>query len=173
MRRVVVVGPCGSGKTTVARSIAGRADLPCTDLDELFWRPGWSMAPVDEFRAAVADVAAGERWVVAGNYTTTIRDLLWPRADTLVWLDLPRTLTMARVVRRTVEDLVRRREVFTGCWQTPRVVRQTRLLPVAWEQSATFRARYPELLADDAAAHLLAVRLRSAGHVREWLDGCA
>jgi hypothetical protein len=61
------------------------------------WRP----LPADEFRAVVAAATAGERWVIDGNYST-VQDLVWARADTVVWLDLARRTVMRRVIWRSV-----------------------------------------------------------------------
>jgi adenylate kinase family enzyme len=54
MQRVVILGPGGAGKTTVAEAIAGRTGLPVVYLDTLFWREGWTPAPADKARRALA-----------------------------------------------------------------------------------------------------------------------
>ena len=69
MQRVVVFGASGSGKTTLGRWLSGQFDLPFVDLDDVYWRPGWIESPISEFRAKVADIACGQRWIVAGNYS--------------------------------------------------------------------------------------------------------
>lgn len=99
MQRIVVFGASGSGKSTLGRWLGERLRLTCTDLDDLHWRPGWIEAPTDEFRNAVDRVTGGPRWVVAGNYDEA-RDLIWPRADTLVWLDLALPLVLWRTTMR-------------------------------------------------------------------------
>ncbi|GHF82559.1 hypothetical protein GCM10018790_70300 [Kitasatospora xanthocidica] len=67
MNRLVVVGAAGSGKTTVARSLADAWQVPFTDLDGLFWGPGWSRVPSARFRDRAAASVRGDRWLVAGN----------------------------------------------------------------------------------------------------------
>ncbi len=84
MNRVIVVGTTGSGKTTLAGALARKMACPFIELDALFWNPGWVKTPPDEFRRRVAEAIAQERWAAGGNYGTA-RDLVWQRADTLVW----------------------------------------------------------------------------------------
>lgn len=93
MDRIVVIGATGSGKSTLAAALAAKLHLPFTDLDDLYWQPGWVETPPADFRAAVDNVTAQSRWIIAGNYSA-VRDLTWGRADTLIWLDysLPRIL---------------------------------------------------------------------------------
>lgn len=90
MQRISVVGTSGSGKSTLARELARALDAPVVELDALHWLPGWAERPDEEFAVAVAQAAAGERWVIDGNYSKLVQPLVWDRADTVVWLDLPR-----------------------------------------------------------------------------------
>jgi len=92
MQRINVVGTSCSGKTTLARAIARRRDLPSVELDALFWGPSWEPVPADLFRSRVSDAVAAERWVLDGGYSN-VRPIIWERADTIVWLDYPMTST--------------------------------------------------------------------------------
>ena len=71
------------------------------ELDAIFHQPGWTPLDDDEFRARVTEATAPGRWVVDGNYSA-VRDIVWNRADTVVWFDLPYVDVMARTIRRTV-----------------------------------------------------------------------
>ena len=94
MRRVSVVGSSGSGKSTVAARLAEQLGVPHTELDAINHQPNWTPLPHEEFRRRVTEITAGAQWVVDGNYST-VRDIVWDRADTVVWLDLPRGLVAA------------------------------------------------------------------------------
>jgi adenylate kinase family enzyme len=108
MRRILVLGCAGAGKSTLARRLAAALALPVVELDRMFWRPGWVEAPREEFRDAVARVAAMPNWIMDGNYTFTF-DLRLPLADTVVLLDLPRHICMWRVIMRTARGYGRTR----------------------------------------------------------------
>src|SRR4051794_36309959 len=104
-----MVGTSGSGKTTVGRALAARLDIPFIELDSIFHQPGWTELPEEEFRARVSDVVAGDAWVVDGNYSAVLA-LVWARADTVVWLDVPRTTVMRQLLPRTFGRMISRRE---------------------------------------------------------------
>src|SRR5688500_18127460 len=101
MRRVNVSGTSGSGKSTFARRLAQRLEVPYVELDALYHRPNWETTPKDEYRAAVAIVAAEDAWVIDGNYTST-RDIVLARADTVVFLDYPLPVVLWRLTKRTL-----------------------------------------------------------------------
>lgn len=101
MRRVLVLGSPGSGKSTLAAEIARRTGLPLVHLDQHYWRPGWVEPDKEAWTRQVEALAAGERWVMDGNYGATLHARL-PRADTAVWLDLPTMLCLWRIARRAL-----------------------------------------------------------------------
>lgn len=112
-RRVIVLGTSGAGKSTFARELAGLRGCGAIDLDDLHWEPNWTEVPDDVFRARVDAATRGDDWVVAGNYLVA-RDVHWPRATDLVWLDLSRPLVMRRVIGRTFRRVFTRELVCNG-----------------------------------------------------------
>ena len=99
--RIVVLGTTGAGKTTLARQIAEALDMPHVELDYYRFRPNWVEVPNDEFRERVRKALRGDRWVADGNYGLA-RDVIWPRATMLVWLDYPIYVVMWRLFWRTI-----------------------------------------------------------------------
>jgi adenylate kinase family enzyme len=164
VQRVSVVGNAGSGKTTLATAVAQGLGVPLLELDSVFHQPGWRPRPTSEFRADVARFTAQPQWVVDGNYSI-VQDIVWSRADTVVWLDLPRCRVMRQVVARTVTRLVRRTELWNGNreqWSNLFSRDPERsVIAWAWTQHDRYRARYGAAQADPANAHLTFVRVRS------------
>jgi len=99
LRRVNVKGTSGSGKTTFARELARRLDLPFVELDALHHGPDWYQPTAEEFRARVLEAMAQlpNGWVIDGNYEAKLGDIVIGAADTIVWLDLPLALKLRRV----------------------------------------------------------------------------
>ncbi|HBY99094.1 MAG: hypothetical protein M5U01_42110 [Ardenticatenaceae bacterium] len=169
-RRIVVIGTTGSGKTTLARQLARRLGLPHVELDALNWGPNWSAAPVDVLRERTAQALSGDAWVIDGNYSR-VRDIVWGRADTVVWLDYPLPVIMARLVRRTLRRITTREELWGGNRESWRVQLLSRDSLFLWALQTYRRRRreYPELLARPEYAHLQIVRLRSPREAEAWL----
>lgn len=99
MNRVLIIGPCGSGKSTLARELAPRLGLPLVHMDQLGWQAGWIETGKAELNARLAEVVAGERWLIEGNYGSTLGPRL-DRADTVIYLDFPIALCLWRLIRR-------------------------------------------------------------------------
>jgi len=109
MRRILVIGSPGAGKSTLARRLAERLDLPLTHLDREYFGPGWSMPSRDEWRERVKALAARPEWVMDGNYASTF-DIRVPRATDIVWLDIPRWRCLLSVAWRVVRNQGRTRD---------------------------------------------------------------
>jgi adenylate kinase family enzyme len=108
MRRVLVIGCAGAGKTTFSHRLGTMLSLPVINLDRYFWRPHWQLPDMREWRETVMEIAAAPEWIMDGNYSSTF-DIRMPRADTVIWLDSPRHVCMRRVLVRTLKGYGRTR----------------------------------------------------------------
>lgn len=169
-RRIAVVGTTGSGKTTLAAAIAGRLGVPHVELDALHWGPNWT--PAEDFRDRTEAALGGDAWVVDGNYSR-VRDIVWRRADTVVWLDYALWVILGRLTRRTFRRLIGREVLWNGNverWRDHFLSRDSLFLWVL----QTYRKRrvtYSALFGDPAHAHKRLVRLKSPGEAEVWLEG--
>lgn len=118
MQRIVIVGTTGSGKSTLAKRLAQKINAPYIDLDNLHHLPGWQERPVEEFRALLTEKIKGDSWVVAGNYASRAQDILWPRADTIIWLDMPFWINFWMLIRRTFTRALSGEEICNGNKET-------------------------------------------------------
>jgi adenylate kinase family enzyme len=116
MQRILVMGSCGSGKSTFARRLSAITGIPVVSIDALFWKPGWVESDKAEFRERLADVARQPRWIMDGNYISHLVELRRDASDTVIWLDLPRATCMLGIMTRIVKNYGRvRPEMAEGC----------------------------------------------------------
>jgi adenylate kinase family enzyme len=172
VRRVSVVGNSGSGKSTLARNLAERLGVPCVELDGIFHQPNWQELPTDEFRAAVGERIAGDAWVVDGNYSA-VRDLIWALADSVVFLDYPRSLVMRRVVSRTFRRAVKREELWNGNREPIsnffRWKPENSIIRWSWTHHDKASERYRAAMTDPHWTHLHFVRLTTPAETAQFL----
>jgi adenylate kinase family enzyme len=161
MRRVAVIGSGGAGKSMLARQIGATTGLPVIHLDHHYWSPGWVPMPDPEWFDHQRELLAGDAWVVDGNYGGTL-ELRAELADTIVFLDLPRRICLARAVRRFRSPILQA----PGCPQ--RV--DAAFLRWIWEFPHRTRPRLLAILGTYAAATDI-VQLRSPDEVRGFLAG--
>lgn len=166
MRRVSVVGSSGSGKSTFGRALADAMDVPFLELDSVFHQPGWRELPTDDFRERVAGfAAASDGWVIDGNYSKVQHPVVWPRADTVIWLDVPRARVMRQVVGRSVRRVVTRQELWNGNRERVRNLLawdpEKSIIRWAWTRHHTFAAKFDAGRTDPRWSHLDFVRVRS------------
>ncbi len=167
MQRVLLIGPCGSGKSTLARELAPLMRLPLVHMDQLGWQAGWVETEKAELNARLAEVVAGEEWLIEGNYGSTLTPRL-ERADTVIYLDFPIRLCLWRLAKRIATHRGRSRpDMPEGCperfdlaffwyvmnWNTgPRVRTEAKL---AGYSGKLIRLRNPEALAQWRKANSL------------------
>jgi adenylate kinase family enzyme len=169
-QRISVVGTIGSGKTTFARKTSQLLDAPHVELDALHWEPNWVEAPNDLFLERVKQSLQGDSWVADGNYHQ-VRDIVWSRADTVVWLDYPFRTIIARLARRTLRRIFTHEELWNGNQEHIRGL-FTRDSVFLWA-IRTYRRRrrqYPILLSRPENLHLRVIRLRSPREAAEFLS---
>jgi adenylate kinase family enzyme len=171
--RIVVVGASGAGKTTLARRIASLLELPHIELDAINWQSEWrdlTRHDPEQFVRRVNAAIEAKAWVVDGNYGP-VRDMVWPRATHLVWLDYERPVIMARVISRTLFRLVLHTELWAGNrerWR--RLLRPSHPIRWAWSTWERRRRETAERLAQSECAHLMVYRLRRPTEVQRALD---
>jgi adenylate kinase family enzyme len=166
--RILIVGPTGAGKTSTAKTLARRSGLPNVELDRLVLGPEWTQLPDEDARRRVAAVVTEESWLINGNYAA-VRDIVWRRAQLVVWLDLPKRTVFRRLLWRTGQRLVQRKNLDSGNKETlGRLLGRQSILLWAARSHQPLRAEYERAL-ELYGDHVHIVRLRSASAQRDWL----
>ena len=161
MERVVVVGTSCSGKTTLARRLSRALGSSHVELDAIHWKPEWQERPVDEVRRMASEAAAGERWVMDGNYSA-VRDIVWGRATTVVWLNYPFRVVLWRALSRTTRRVITQEELFSGNREGFRQSFLSRDSIILWAITSHRRVRqdYRRILDGGDFPHLRVIELR-------------
>ena len=170
--RIVIIGISGSGKTTMAQHLARLYGVPHIELDALHWQPNWTMEAPEIFREKVSKALSGPSWVTDGNYSK-VRDLVWPRATVLIWLDYPIPVILWQLVLRTIKRVIRREKLWNDNRETLRGVffSKDSLFLYVLRNYRRNRATWRRLLSDPAHSPLQVIHLRSRTETRRWLAG--
>jgi adenylate kinase family enzyme len=171
-RCVVVIGTTSSGKSTLAAQLAQRLEMDFIELDALYWEPNWQEAPLEIFRARVEQARQAERWVVAGNYHV-VRDLIWPNAEVIIWLDYSLWRIFWQLTRRTFAR-----------WWTQELLWGTNREPLwvhlkFWSKGSLYnwlfktywrrKHQTPILLSQPEHQHLKLIRFTHPKETEEWV----
>jgi adenylate kinase family enzyme len=171
--RVVIVGVTSSGKSTLAEMLARRFDIAHVELDALNWEPNWQAAPLEVFRARVEAATNSEKWIVAGNYHV-VRDLVWSKAEAIIWLDYPFLTVLWQLTRRNLKR-----------WWTQELLWGTNREPLwthfkFWSKESLYnwlfqtywkrKREYPMLLAQPEHRHLKLLRFHHPREMEKWLE---
>lgn len=177
MRRVSVVGCSGSGKSTVAAQLAAALGVPYLELDAIRHQAGWRELPDDEFVERAEVFVAADGWVVDGNYSQVRDAVVWSRADTIVWLDLPRRTVMRQIIWRSLRRAATREVLWNGNRESWRGLvawdPYKSIIRWSWTSYARVNAHYLACVTAPEWASARFVRLRSRRETRAFIVSVA
>jgi lipopolysaccharide biosynthesis glycosyltransferase/adenylate kinase family enzyme len=170
MRRIVLIGASCSGKTTLGGSIAKRLGLPFTEFDAIAWRPKWSSPSDEELLAMVKSRTASDGWVIEGLFPEH-EDLVWSKADTIIWLNYPMSLVFFRALWRTAKRCITRErlgEHNVETWRRTFFSSNSQLLWVieCWRK---FRRDVPRMFRQPKYQHLRTFTFSHPRQTEAWL----
>ncbi|MEZ5001626.1 MAG: hypothetical protein R2730_01210 [Chitinophagales bacterium] len=118
-QKILVVGTSCSGKSTLAKQLAAKLKSNHFDLDDFHWLPNWveksDECMVHDLEAAISPLT---NWIISGNYTHLVKDVLWTKADTIIWLDYSFPLIMLRFFKRSIRRIVWKEACCNGNYET-------------------------------------------------------
>jgi adenylate kinase family enzyme len=173
--RIAIIGNSGSGKSTLARALSARLNIAHIELDALNWRPGWRCLSIDDpedWSRTVFRAIEGDQWITDGNYSRGALPQILPRASDVIWLDYPRAVIMARVIRRSVHRAISGQELWPGTGNREefrRWLRKDHPVRWTWDTYRSGNARREALFADPALTHARKHRFRTSGETGLWL----
>lgn len=171
-QRIVVIGTTSSGKSTLAKQLAEKLHLNFIELDALHWEPNWRPAELHIFRERVASAMRSNAWVVAGNYHV-VRDLIWPQAQAVIWLDYPFPVVFWRLLTRTIRRAVTREELWNGnretFWTHLKLWSEDSLFHWLFKTYWRRKRETPSLLQMPAHQHLKVSHFKHPRETDEWL----
>ena len=101
MKRVLIIGSGGAGKSTLARRLGEKTGIDVVHLDKIFWNPGWVPTGKDEWREVVRQALEKDSWIIDGNFGGTL-EMRIQACDTIIFLDMPRHVCIYRILKRWV-----------------------------------------------------------------------
>lgn len=173
-RRIAVLGTSGCGKTFVAKRLAEILGVPYISSDAILWGPNWIWRSEDDRLADYDAATQAEGWTFDGNLdsaTKTKSTIVFDRADTFVWLDLPRREVLFQILKRTLRRVWTKEELWHGNRESWRMSFFSRDSILLWSmQTYTLRRKqYGDLLNDPSYAHLTRLRFARRRDVDRWL----
>ena len=170
--RIIVIGTTSSGKSTLAKQLAEQIQAEFIDLDSLHWEPNWVEAPDALFRKRVEKATSSQVWVVAGNYHV-VRDIIWLRAEAIIWLDYPFHIVFWRLLTRTIRRVVTREKLFSGNvengWMHLKLWSQESLFHWLFKTYWRRKREYPILFALPENTYLQVIHFKHPKEADQWL----
>ncbi len=115
MKRIIIIGICGAGKSTFAKKLSEKLEIELFHLDKIYWKPNWVERKKEDFDTNLKAIIEKETWIIDGNYKRTMK-LRIKRADTVIFLDYSTSTAMFRVFKRRFQFMFKQREdVAVGC----------------------------------------------------------
>jgi adenylate kinase family enzyme len=115
MKRIMIIGCSGSGKSTFSRKLNKLTQIPLVHLDQKYWKSNWVEPSKEAWRKTISEVVKEDQWIMDGNFSGTW-DLRIPRADTIIFLDQPTYVCLYRVLKRIISNYGKTRpDMPAGC----------------------------------------------------------
>ena len=117
MKKILIIGSGGSGKSTLSKSLGEKLGIEVFHLDKFYWRSGWVKPDSDEWIQTVEQLLARDEWIIDGNYGGTLRRRV-ESCDTIVFLDLSKIVCLWRILKRRLTYRQQARpDMAEGCFE--------------------------------------------------------
>ena len=171
MRKIIIAGSAGVGKSTLARKLSKKLEVPHIELDHLFWLPGWKPRSEAERKAIAREKIEGlSEWILCGNHFY-LSDITLGKADTVVWLDYPLRISLWGVFKRAIRSVIKKEKIVGANVETAaRLFSPKRsILLYTVRTYGQSRKHYSNMMNSSEYKHVKFICLRSRKEMREWL----
>lgn len=170
--RIVVVGTTSSGKSTLAETLANKLNFDFIELDALYWEPNWTEASQEVFNQRVKDAIKAKKWIVAGNYHT-VRHIVWPKAEAVIWLDYSLLRIFWQLTRRTFTRWWKQELLwgtnYENLWNHLKLWSDESLFHWLFKTYWRRKHEYPQLFELPEHKHLKLIHFKHPKETEQWL----
>jgi len=170
MTRIIVIGSSCSGKSTFSQQLAEKYKIKYIELDQFHWLPNWQERSDKEFIQLVDQATLADTWVMDGNYSK-VRDITWPRATQIIWLNHPFHVVLYRAITRSISRIITRKKLFSDNVESFQKTFLSRDSIILWVLKTYHKKQieYAKLLNHQ---HLNIIELKGQSQVNDYLDKC-
>jgi len=101
--KIVIVGASAAGKTTFARALSEKINIPATFMDEIMWNPGWNYVGDQQVKSTLDEIVGTQQWLIEGYIANAARANLFTQADQIIYLDYSGWIMAWRYIKRTLQ----------------------------------------------------------------------
>lgn len=172
MKKIIVIGVTSSGKTTFAGKLAKKTGIPHQETDKLFWKPNWEQPSDEDFFVIMENATKDDKWILDGNYTRS-NHITWPKADTIIWIDLPFGRTLYQCVSRALKRSLSGKELWEGTGNKEsfwRMFSKDSIIVWLFKTYDKMQERTHERMNSEEYSHINFIHLRSHKEMNQFLE---
>jgi adenylate kinase family enzyme len=170
VNRIVIIGTTGSGKTTLSHKLAEKLGLQFLDIDDFHWLPDWQERSIDDRARLVDEATNAPKWAISGNYSK-LRPIIWPKADTVIWLDYSPLRTLWQLLRRSCSRAYTKEKICNGNTETfAKLITRDSIIVWFFKTYWKNRRQYASLDKQGDYPHIRFLRFSSPRQTQAWID---
>jgi adenylate kinase family enzyme len=174
MKKIVVGGSIGAGKSTLAKALSKKLHIEHTELDSFYWLPGWHIRPAEQTKELINKTTSVDRWIICGNFSA-FKEFTVDRAVTIIWLDYPFVVCFWQALKRAIRNIKTQQKCCNGNQETWGRLFFSKDSILLW-LIRTFRRRnrrYEKMMHDPLYKNKTLIRLQSHKEAEKWLESLA
>lgn len=172
MKRIIIIGTSGCGKTTLAKRLSKILNIPSYDLDDYYWLPKWQPQTDKEFVKIVDKLSNKKTWIMNGNYSK-VNHFIWDRSDTIIWLDYSLLRCLCQGIIRSIIRAISKEVCCGNNYESFKRTFLSRNSIVLWILS-TYRRRkqsYKQAFKNQKEGSKAYLKFSNPKETNQWLKG--